>query len=144
MDERDDVPAPVRIGRLAPYPVWLGVTLLVRSAQLVFLLLWVWYLAALFDAMDKASTISPPPIWLLVVSTLIGASSGRGAWQWRTSPFGDALGKLLASERCPACGQSVFDHTPPSGYAPPSQQQRMVPSRICTNCGHDLMLRTAA
>jgi hypothetical protein len=141
MDELRDVGRPIRIGWLAPYPVWLGVTLLVRFAQVLFLLFCVWYLAALSDAMDKHSTTSIPPMRLWAATIVIGASSGRSAARWRTSPFGDTLGKLLASEQCPACGQSVFDHTPPSGYAPPSQQQAIFPSRICTNCGHDLMHR---
>jgi hypothetical protein len=134
---------PIEVGRLAPYPVWIGVTLLVRGAQLLFLACIAWYFAALFDAMDKSSTTSTPPLWLVAGALILGASDGRSAWRWRTSPLGDAIGGFLASQQCPACGQNVFDHTPPSGYAPPSQGTAIFPSRICTNCGHDLTSRTA-
>jgi hypothetical protein len=139
-----DGPEPIDVGPFAPYPVWLAVTLLVRGAQLLFAILCLWYFSALFHAMDRPHSISLPPTWLVAVSLVLGASDGRSSWRWRTSPAGDMIGNLLASQQCPACGQNVFDHTPPSGYAPPSQAQGVFPSRICTNCGHDLGERTAS
>src|SRR3954454_20296803 len=130
--------APIRIGRFAPYPVWMGVTLMARGAQLLFIVCLLWAMAALFDAMEKPFTIPFPPFWLWGVAILLGTSDGRSGWRWKTSPVGDAIGNLLASQQCPVCGQNVFDHTPPSGYAPPSQAHSIFPSRICTNCGQDL------
>jgi hypothetical protein len=134
----------IEVGRFAPYPVWMAMAVMARGAQLLFLLCCLWGMAALFDAMEKPFTIPLPPMWLWLVSVFLGCDGGRTAWTWKTSPVGDGIGNLLASQQCPACGQNVFDHTPPSGYAPPSQAQAIFPSRICTNCGHDLTLRTAS
>ena len=142
--EGGDEPKPIEIGRFAPYPVWMAVTVLVRGAQIAFLGCCGWYLAALFDAMSRPHTISTPPIWLWIATALIGADDGRSFRRWLTSPAGDSIGRLFASKQCPACGQNVFDHRPPSGYAPPSQGYALLPSRICTNCGHDLRKRTAS
>ena len=137
-------PAPIKVGRFAPYPVWLAMAVLVRAAQVLFIIFCGWYLAALLDAMDRSSTTPLPPLWLWGATLLIGADNGRGGGRWRTSPLGDTIGDLLASQQCPACGQNLFDHTPPSGYAPDSQRHAIFPSRICTNCGHDLNNRTAS
>jgi hypothetical protein len=134
----------IKVGRFAPYPVWMAMAVMARGAQLLFLLCCLWGMAALFDAMEKPFTIPLPPMWLWLVSVFLGCDGGRTAWTWKTSPVGDGIGNLLASQQCPACGQNVFDHTPPSGYAPPSQAQAIFPSRICTNCGHDLTIRTAS
>src|SRR4051794_34220650 len=134
---------PIKIGRFAPFSVWLGATLLARGAQLLFVVCCLWAMAALFDSIEKPFTTPLPPIWLWVVAILLGTSDGRSGGRWKTSPVGDAIGNLLASQQCPACGQNVFDHTPPSGYAPPSQANSIFPSRICTNCGQDLSERTA-
>jgi|SRR3954471_335958 len=134
---------PIKVGRFAPYPLWLGMSVLVRGAQLLFVIFCGWFLAALFDATDKSSTTPLPPMWLWLATLVIGADNGRGGGRWRTSPIGDSIGDFLASQQCPACGQNVFDHTPPSGYAPDSQRHAIFPSRICTNCGHDLINRTA-
>jgi hypothetical protein len=138
-----DQTKPIKVGRFAPYPAWMGVTLLVRGSQLVFLGFCAWFLAALVGAIDKDSALSLPPIWLWIVTGILGTSDSHPSWRWRTSPMGDAIGDFLASQQCPACGQNVFDHTPPSGYAPPSQRTAVFPSKICTNCGHDLRKRTA-
>jgi predicted RNA-binding Zn-ribbon protein involved in translation (DUF1610 family) len=134
----------VAVGRFAPYPVWLRMTLLVRGAQIVFATCCLWFVAALLDSTSKPHSIFPPPAWLFIVSGMLGADSGRSARRWRTSPLGDAIGRLLASQHCPACGQDVFDRTPPTGYVPESQRIAVLPSRICTNCGHDLIRRTAS
>jgi hypothetical protein len=138
-----DGPEPIDVGPLAPYPTWLIVTLVVRAAQSIFVVCCLWYIAALFYAMGRPHSISLPPIWLVGATLLLGASDSRSRGRSRTSPVGDLIGNLLASQQCPACGQNVFDHTPPSGYAPPSQAEAIFPSRICTNCGHDLGERTA-
>jgi hypothetical protein len=140
----DDEAPPIKVGRLAPYPVWIAVSVVVRASQILCLSCIVWYFAALFDAMERPHMVSLPPAWLFIVTVFIGADSADSYRRWRTSPFGDWIGDLLASQQCPACGQNVFDHTPPSGYAPPSQTTCYFPSRICTNCGHDLINRTAS
>ena len=133
---------PIKVGRFAPYPVWLGATLLVRGAQVLFLACCVWALVALFDAMDRSFTTDTPPLALWFVTALIGSSPQP--WRGKTSPVGDAIGNYLASQLCPACGQNIFDKASGVGYAPPSQRQTMFPSRICANCGHDLIERTAS
>jgi hypothetical protein len=129
-------------GRFAPYPVWFAVAVLVRGSFIFFLLFCVWYLAALIDAFEKPHTIPVPPLWLWLAMGFIAANESHYS-RWRTSPVGDAIGNLLAAQHCPACGQGVFDHTPPSGYVPDAQRRAWFPSRICTNCGHDLRKRTA-
>lgn len=131
---------PIKVGRYAPYPVWLGMTLLVRGAQFFFIAFCAWGLVALFDAMDKSSTTSFPPLALWVVVGLIASSPHN--WRGKTSPVRDAFGNYLASQQCPACGQNVFDKATGSGYAPPSQRQTIFPSRECANCGHDLNEQT--
>ena len=141
--EGDDA-RPIEVGRLAPYPVWIAVSVVVRASQILCLACIVWFMAALFDAMERPHTVPLPPLWLFLVTAFIGAEGGHSYGNWRTSSFGDWLGNLLASQQCPACGQNVFDHTPPTGYAPPSQTTCYFPSRICTNCGHDLINRTAS
>jgi hypothetical protein len=137
-------PEPIDVGLLAPYPTWLIVTLLVRAAQALFVVCCLWSVVALSHASERPHSVSLPPMWLWAAALMLGASSGRSGYSGRTSPAGDLIGNLLASQQCPACGQNVFDHTPPSGYAPPSQAQAIFPSRICTNCGHDLAERTAS
>jgi hypothetical protein len=138
-------PAPVRIGMLAPYPVWFALFLVVRGAQVVFLVCVLWFVAAIFDAIEKPHNFSTPPYWLWVASIVLGAAGGRRIrWRGRLSPLGDWIGNALASQQCPACGQNIFDHTPPSGYAPDTQRHSLVPSRVCANCGHDLMKRMAS
>lgn len=142
-DRADAEVLPIEVGRFAPYPVWMTVVLLIRTAQLLFLGWWVWYFAALFDAMSRPLTIATPPMWLMVVLGLIAADDGKHRMRWQRSPAGNWIGSLFASRQCPVCGQNVFDHTPQSGYEPPPQQYRSFPSRICTGCGHDLARRTA-
>jgi hypothetical protein len=132
---------PVPVGRYAPYPVWIGMTLLGRGAQLVFFILCIWYLAALIDAFEKPHTVPLPPMWLWVASGIIGGGTGRRG-RWMITPVADQIGDALASRQCPACGQNVFNHSSPQGYTSP-QQQRIYPCRTCANCGHDLRRRTA-
>jgi hypothetical protein len=143
-DAQGDDTAPIKVGRLAPYPVWIAVSVVVRASQILCVACIIWYMAALFDAMEKPHRISTPPLWLFIVTAFIGADAESSYRRWRTSPLGDWLGDLLASQQCPDCGQNVFDHTPPSGYEPDSKRHRYFPSRICTNCGHDLINRTAS
>jgi hypothetical protein len=133
----------IKVGRFAPYPVWLATSVLVRASQILFLAFCLWYLAALFDAMERPHRISTPPIWLWFAFGMIGADVKSSYRRWKTSPMGDAVGNVLASLQCPACGQDVFDRTPPSGYAPEARRHAFFPSRVCTNCGHDLARRTA-
>jgi len=142
--EGDPTPLP-EPGRFAPFPVWMAVTLLVRGAQLAFAGCCIWGMSALFHAMDRPpQRPSTPPMWLWVVTIMLGATDRLDHKRYRTSPMGDMIGNVLASQQCPACGQNVFDHTPPSGYAPDTQAHAMFPSRICTNCGQDLTSRTAS
>jgi hypothetical protein len=144
VSERDPTP-PSEPGRFAPYPAWMGVTLLVRGAQLTFAACCIWYMSALFHAMGQPRhRPSTPPMWLWLGTLVLGASERWDSRRYRTSPMGDTIGNLLASQQCPACGQNIFDHTPPSGYAPDTQAHAVFPSRICTNCGQDLASRTAS
>ena len=140
--ETDNAVPAIRVGRYPPYPVWMALFYIVRGAQFVFLAGVFWLIVALWAAVDGRA-VWTPPIWPLVVAAALGTSS-RGRWRWKLSPVGDAIGNMLASQQCPACGQNIFDHTPPSGYAPAVQQQSWRPSSVCTNCGHDLSKRTAA
>ncbi|MEA3032887.1 MAG: hypothetical protein QOH86_903, partial [Sphingomonadales bacterium] len=94
-------PEPIDVGPFAPYPVWLAVTLLVRGAQLLFLVFCLWYLASLFHAIGRPRSLSLPPMWLWAITLVLGASDGRSSWRWRTSPAGDTIGNLLASQQCP-------------------------------------------
>lgn len=126
------------IGRLAPYPVWLTMTFVVRGAQLGFLACCIWYLSALFDAMDRSWTISPPPTWLWIVTAILGVRAGRGRWIWKLSPVGDWIADLFAPHYCPSCGQDIYDHTTGQAYASELDRQSFLPSPVCTNCGHDL------
>lgn len=54
----------------------------------------------------------------------------------------EIIGGLLGSRYCPACGQSIFDDAPASGYMSDAARGRWWPARHCANCGHDLKLRT--
>jgi hypothetical protein len=141
----DDAPPPPEPGRFAPYSVWMGVSLLARGAQLAFAGCCIWYMSALFHAMGRPAHLpSTPPLWLWLGTLILGATYRWDFKRYRTSPMGDMIGNLLASQQCPACGQNVFDHTPPSGYAPDTRAHAFFPSRICTNCGQDLMSRTGS
>lgn len=53
------------------------------------------------------------------------------------------IGGLLGSRYCPACGQSIFDRAPESGYMADHVRGTWWPRRICANCGHDLKVRTS-
>ena len=139
----DEGQARRRRGRLAPYPVWLVMTSVVRGAQLGFVACCAWYLAALFDAMSKPHTISTPPGWLWLTTIVLGTTSRAVGWPWKLSPVGDAIANCFASHRCPTCGQDIYDHTPPHGYASDADRQSFLPSRTCANCGHDLTKRSA-
>jgi hypothetical protein len=143
--EREPSPPPIVPGPFAPYPVWMGMTLLVRGAQLVFLGCCIWTFHALINSTGQPHGMhSIPPMWVWLVTLVLGATGHGDRRRYLTSPAGDTLGKMLASERCPACGQNVFDHRPPSGYSPETQAHAIFPSRICTNCGQDLSKRTAS
>jgi hypothetical protein len=54
----------------------------------------------------------------------------------------EIIAHFLGSRFCPACGQSIFDNAPPSGYLSDLKRGRWWPSRYCANCGHDLKKRT--
>ncbi|MGB7370097.1 hypothetical protein [Erythrobacter sp.] len=54
----------------------------------------------------------------------------------------ELLGSLLGSRYCPACGQSIFDRAPASGYMADHARGTWWPHRHCANCGHDLKVRT--
>jgi hypothetical protein len=135
---------PIEVGRYAPYPVWMTVILAVRFGQVLGLGCFAWSFAALFDAASPPFTISTPPLWLWLVAGILAADDGKCYWRWQTRPAGNAVGSLFAAKQCPACGQNIFDHTPPRGYEPPQQQYRNLPLRHCAGCGHDLARRTAS
>ena len=132
---------PIPVGRLAPYAVWFPLVLIVRGSQILFVAFFIWYVATLMGATGEKFKLPAPPYWVWVAAGVVGFSS-RSAHR-RLSELGDAVGNMLASQQCPACGQNIFDHSGPSGYTSPSERNRFIPSRFCTNCGHDLKLRTA-
>jgi hypothetical protein len=109
----------------------------------MFLLWFGSAIAALFSAVNRGD-LEVLPMWIGMVGIIVGGS-GRGFRRDENVPlFGEIIGRMLASKSCPVCGQSIFDHTPSSGYAPDTQTYRWWPSRNCTNCGHDMSLRTLA
>jgi hypothetical protein len=55
----------------------------------------------------------------------------------------EIIGGLLGSRYCPACGQSIFDRAPPTGYMADHARGTWWPHRHCANCGHDLKVRTS-
>jgi hypothetical protein len=137
----EEAAAPIRIGRFAPYPVWMTLFVIIRGAQVMLLACVLWAVAAVIEATDGRA-LSLPPLWLWIVLLLLGAG-GKKRDTFRLSPAGDLIGYCLASLQCPACGRDVFDHTPASGYAPEVQKHALLPSSVCSNCGHDLAKRTA-
>lgn len=81
--------------------------------------------------------------WTFMGGVMLSASGGR-RYRGPISPGCDVIGWMLASDQCPACGQSVFDSTPPSGYVPDTTRHTHWPARVCANCGHDLTKRLKA
>jgi hypothetical protein len=84
---------------------------------------------------------SPWPLLLLIPGFII-APPIPGVIDDGTALIPELIGHFLGSRYCPACGQSIFDDAPPSGYISDSERGRWWPSRHCANCGHDLKTRT--
>jgi hypothetical protein len=129
-------------GRFAPYPVWAAMRVLTTIGAGMFTLWLGSAIVALLSAVSggKADML---PMWIGIAGVIMGGS-GNGFRPGENVPlFGEIIGRMLASKHCPACGQSIFDHTPKSGYAPEAMTYSWWPSRHCTNCGHDMNLRTA-
>jgi len=135
----DPVPVIV-VKRFAPYPVWMSLRLLTMLAGWIAI---AWFLHATYAIVRAVDGVDVGfwPIWIFVVAVIIGGKTrGEGG---NLPAFGELVGNLLASKQCPSCGQSIFDHTPPSGYEPDITRRSWWPSRCCTNCGHDMSKRTA-
>lgn len=133
----------IPVGRFAPYPVWMTMRIITMIGTGLLLVWFGWAIAALFSAVNGGD-LETLPMWLGIVGLIVGASD-KGFRRSENVPlFGEILGRLLASKHCPSCGQSIFDHTPPSGYQPDLVRHSWWPSRICTNCGHDMAIRTVA
>lgn len=131
-----------RAGRYAPYPVWMTLRIITMIGSGMVLLWFAWAIAALFSAINGGD-LQVLPLWICIVGSIVGASGKGFRRDANLPPFGEIIGRMLASKNCPACGQAIFDHTPAAGYAPELQTYRWWPSRICTNCGHDMNVRTA-
>lgn len=128
-------------GRFAPYPVWMCMRIAGMIGAGMVLLWFGWAFVALFSAINGGS-IETLPIWIAIIG-VITSGSGKGfRHDENVTLFGELLGRVFASKQCPACGQSIFDHTPPNGYAPDVMKRSWWPSRHCTNCGHDMKIRT--
>ena len=137
-----ETPPPITIGRFAPYQVWMSMRIATMIGTGMALLWWGWAIAALFSAVSGGD-LEILPWWIGIVGIIVGGSD-KGFRRDENIPlFGEVLGRALASKQCPACGQSIFDHTPPSGYQPDLVTRSWWPSRTCTNCGHDMAIRTA-
>lgn len=137
----DDGLEPVVTGRFAPYPVWLTLRWICMAGAALVIGWFASVLVALASAIN-GGTAEPWPVWIGIVGMVLGASPrfDRG----NLPPFGEMVGRMLASKHCPSCGQSIFDHSRSSGYEEDIVKRRWWPSRWCTNCGHDLMNRTVA
>lgn len=117
----------------APYSVWS----VVRSLSILAFSLYV--LAILLAAGLAAAW----PL-LLLVPAIILAPPFLGALDDRPQALTlEFAGLLLGSSYCPACGQSIFDDAPSSGYISDLERAKWWPRRICANCGHDLKVRDA-
>lgn len=131
------------IGRYAPYPVWMAMRIITMIGSGMILLWFGWAIAALFSAVNGGD-LEVLPMWVAIVGIIVGASD-KGFRRGENVPlFGEVLGRALASKQCPSCGQSIFDHTPPSGYQPELVKYRWWPARNCRNCGHDMTVRTVS
>lgn len=117
--------------RFPPYPVW-------QIMVIVDFIGMALSLAGLFlilRALVYGGGVTALPITMLLIG---GVISGRSRnWRHTLSPFCEFIGSRLTTENCPSCGQSVFDHTPASGYSPEIMKQRW-PLRFCANCDRDL------
>ena len=106
-------------------------------------------------------------LWVLLIVSVVNFVAGYHGWsivfcvalmslaaprhhnrigatpETRISPVCDQLASLLSTHNCPNCGQSSFDHTPASGYAPDVMQHGFWPLSTCANCGTDLSRRPA-
>lgn len=129
--------------RLAPYPVWVTMRIVTMIGSAIIVFWFGWAMAALFAAINGAA-VTLPPLWLGIVGLVVGGSGGGFRRDENLPPFGEIIGRMLASKHCPVCGQSLFDHTPPAGYAPDGQRYRWWPSRLCANCGHDMAVPEAS
>lgn len=110
----------------------------------VMVLLWFfWAVAAIFSIVNGGS-LEPLPIWFGVTGLLISGGSGSAYYKPKgtLSLIAEVLGRALVPKECPACGQSLFDRAPPSGYQAEAARYSYWPARICTNCGQNLARRT--
>jgi hypothetical protein len=135
----DDNPHEIKVGLLAPYPCWYILQVLEIIAGIV-LLVWI---VSFIRMIIYGGQVSALPFWVFIGGFIIaGRPVPYRSRHNNLAPFGEIIGGLLASKQCPQCGQSIFDHTPPQGYAP-DLMKRLWPLTDCANCGLDLSNRTA-
>ena len=141
-DPNAEPPAPKSF---APYPVWMTLRWITMAGSALAIVWLIWAVAALISAADGGQ-MPMLPVWLFVVAiTVGGAPRGDNIFTgFDLPPFGEFIGRKLANKQCPSCGQSIFDHSPPSGYAPDRVTTSWWPSRFCMRCGHDMRVRTAS
>ena len=126
-----------RGSRFAPFHVWTAMRLLWFAGLLMIPGAVIW----LFSGGVGDHLFASGPFWMFIIGVMLAASGGRGSamsFRGLISPACDAIGRILASPDCPNCGQSCFDSSPASGYAPETAKQHWWPLRQCAGCGRDL------
>jgi hypothetical protein len=78
---------------------------------------------------------------LLVLAVIIVPPLPGADYQNFRALTPEVIGHFLGSRFCPACGQSIFDDAPDSGYVADHERGRWWPNRHCAGCGHDLKKR---
>ena len=136
-----DAPPPAP-KRFAPYPVWMALRwVTMAGAALIFI--WIGFAIRAVNASMNGGNAEMLPWWVLTIGIVVGASSAGALAGDNLPDFGEMIGRKLANKACPSCGQSIFDHTPPSGYAADTETTSWWPARYCNRCGHDMTKRTA-
>ena len=135
-------PEQTRTERFAPYPVWAAMRVITTLGNAMALLWFFWAIATIFSTVNGGA-LELLPIWFGVIGLIVGGGSGSPYYKpnGTLSLIAEALGRTLAPKECPACGQSLFDHAPQSGYIAETVRHRYWPARICTNCGQNLVQR---
>ncbi len=123
--------------RFSPFHIWTAMRLLWFAGLLMIPIALIW----LSSGGGSSNLYASGPFWMCLFGLMLVASGGRGSamrFPGLISPACDAIGRLIASPDCPACGQSCFNSSPSTGYAPETTKHLWWPLRQCANCSHDL------
>lgn len=119
--------------RYAAYPFWFWLAV-VEWAAFAVILAEIGYFIAF---VKSGGTLPSWPFWIVLpVGFVCGGRSRRQAAG--PAPVLRLIGDQLASSNCWNCGQSIFDPTPATGYAPEPANTYLLPQRFCANCEADL------